>query len=30
MIKAFFFDLQSIMKGGSRPEGFEPYRARRS
>jgi 3-hydroxyacyl-CoA dehydrogenase/enoyl-CoA hydratase/3-hydroxybutyryl-CoA epimerase len=29
MIKAFFFDLQSIMKGGSRPEGFEPYRAKK-
>ena len=29
MIKAFFFDLQSIMKGGSRPEGFEPYRAQK-
>ncbi len=24
MIKAFFFDLQAINKGGSRPSGFEP------
>ena len=29
MIKAFFFDLQSIMKGGSRPEGFAPYKAKK-
>ena len=29
MIKAFFFDLQGIMKGGSRPAGFEPYRAQK-
>ena len=29
MIKAFFFDLQGIMKGGSRPQGFEPYRAQK-
>jgi 3-hydroxyacyl-CoA dehydrogenase/enoyl-CoA hydratase/3-hydroxybutyryl-CoA epimerase len=29
MIKAFFFDLQSIMKGGSRPEGFEKYVAQK-
>jgi 3-hydroxyacyl-CoA dehydrogenase/enoyl-CoA hydratase/3-hydroxybutyryl-CoA epimerase len=25
MIKAFFFDLQSITKGGSRPKGHEKY-----
>lgn len=24
MIKAFFFDLQSINKGGSRPDGYQP------
>ena len=29
MIKAFFFDLQNITKGGARPEGFEPYRAKK-
>ncbi len=29
MTKAFFFDLQNIMKGGARPEGFEPYRAKK-
>ncbi len=29
MIKAFFFDLQHITKGGSRPEGFEQYRAQK-
>ena len=29
MIKAFFFDLQSIMKGGSRPDGFPQYRAQK-
>jgi 3-hydroxyacyl-CoA dehydrogenase/enoyl-CoA hydratase/3-hydroxybutyryl-CoA epimerase len=27
MIKAFFFDLQSITKGGSRPKGHEKYTA---
>jgi 3-hydroxyacyl-CoA dehydrogenase/enoyl-CoA hydratase/3-hydroxybutyryl-CoA epimerase len=30
MIKAFFFDLQGIMKGGSRPAGFAPYRAQKA
>jgi 3-hydroxyacyl-CoA dehydrogenase/enoyl-CoA hydratase/3-hydroxybutyryl-CoA epimerase len=29
MIKAFFFDLQYINSGGSRPEGFERYTARK-
>lgn len=29
MTKAFFFDLQHITKGGSRPEGIPPYRARK-
>ncbi len=29
MIKAFFFDLQSIMKGGSRPAGYDRYTARK-
>lgn len=29
MIQAFFFDLQHITKGGGRPEGFEPYRAKK-
>ncbi|MEZ5186790.1 MAG: 3-hydroxyacyl-CoA dehydrogenase NAD-binding domain-containing protein [Candidatus Nanopelagicales bacterium] len=29
MIKAFFFDLQTIMKGGSRPAGFEKYKAKK-
>jgi 3-hydroxyacyl-CoA dehydrogenase/enoyl-CoA hydratase/3-hydroxybutyryl-CoA epimerase len=29
MIKAFFFDLQGIMKGSSRPEGFEKYTAKK-
>ncbi len=29
MTKAFFFDLQSIMKGGSRPEGYEKYTAKK-
>ncbi|MEI2622354.1 MAG: 3-hydroxyacyl-CoA dehydrogenase NAD-binding domain-containing protein [Candidatus Nanopelagicales bacterium] len=29
MIKAFFFDLQGIMKGSSRPEGFETYTAKK-
>jgi 3-hydroxyacyl-CoA dehydrogenase/enoyl-CoA hydratase/3-hydroxybutyryl-CoA epimerase len=29
MTKAFFFDLQHITKGGSRPEGFERYTARK-
>lgn len=29
MIKAFFFDLQHINSGGSRPEGFEKYTARK-
>ncbi len=29
MIKAFFFDLQGITKGGARPAGFEPYRAKK-
>jgi 3-hydroxyacyl-CoA dehydrogenase/enoyl-CoA hydratase/3-hydroxybutyryl-CoA epimerase len=29
MIKAFFFDLESINKGGSRPQGFEKYTARK-
>lgn len=29
MIKAFFFDLQSITKGGSRPEGYEKRTFRR-
>jgi 3-hydroxyacyl-CoA dehydrogenase/enoyl-CoA hydratase/3-hydroxybutyryl-CoA epimerase len=29
MIKAFFFDLQGIMKGGSRPKGHEKYTARK-
>ena len=27
MIQAFFFDLQEINKGGSRPDGFEPWKA---
>jgi 3-hydroxyacyl-CoA dehydrogenase/enoyl-CoA hydratase/3-hydroxybutyryl-CoA epimerase len=30
MIKAFFFDLQHINSGGSRPEGFEKYTARKA
>jgi 3-hydroxyacyl-CoA dehydrogenase / enoyl-CoA hydratase / 3-hydroxybutyryl-CoA epimerase len=30
MIKAFFFDLQSINKGGSRPEGFEKSTAKKA
>lgn len=29
MTKAFFFDLQHITKGGSRPEGYAPYSARK-
>ena len=29
MIKEFFFDLQSIMKGGSRPAGHDTYRAQK-
>jgi 3-hydroxyacyl-CoA dehydrogenase / enoyl-CoA hydratase / 3-hydroxybutyryl-CoA epimerase len=29
MIKAFFFDLQHINSGGSRPAGFEKYTARK-
>ncbi len=29
MTQAFFFDLQAIEKGGSRPEGYEPWRATR-
>ncbi len=29
MIKAFFFDLQHINSGGSRPSGFEKYTARK-
>jgi len=29
MTKAFFFDLQAIMKGGSRPEGYEKYTAKK-
>ncbi len=29
MTKAFFFDLQHITKGGSRPKGIPPYRARK-
>jgi 3-hydroxyacyl-CoA dehydrogenase / enoyl-CoA hydratase / 3-hydroxybutyryl-CoA epimerase len=29
MIKAFFFDLQGIMKGGSRPAGYDTYRAQK-
>ena len=27
MTQAFFFDLQAINKGGSRPDGFEPWKA---
>ncbi|SIR60976.1 3-hydroxyacyl-CoA dehydrogenase NAD-binding domain-containing protein [Williamsia sterculiae] len=29
MIKAFFFDLQHINNGGSRPDGFEKYTAKK-
>ena len=29
MIKAFFFDLQHINRGGSRPDGYEKYTARK-
>ncbi|HEY3259541.1 MAG TPA: 3-hydroxyacyl-CoA dehydrogenase NAD-binding domain-containing protein [Pseudonocardiaceae bacterium] len=29
MIKAFFFDLQHINSGGSRPSGYEPWTARK-
>ena len=29
MIQAFWFDLNSINAGGSRPEGYEPRPARR-
>ncbi|MCF8608774.1 3-hydroxyacyl-CoA dehydrogenase NAD-binding domain-containing protein [Gordonia sp. HY285] len=29
MIKAFFFDLQHINGGGSRPEGFDKYQAKK-
>jgi len=29
MTKAFFFDLQTINSGGSRPDGFEKYTARK-
>ncbi|EID55332.1 3-hydroxyacyl-CoA dehydrogenase NAD-binding domain-containing protein [Saccharomonospora xinjiangensis] len=29
MTKAFFFDLQHINSGGSRPDGFEKYQARK-
>ncbi|MFC0112721.1 3-hydroxyacyl-CoA dehydrogenase NAD-binding domain-containing protein [Kibdelosporangium aridum] len=30
MIKAFFFDLQHINSGGSRPDGYERYTARKA
>ncbi|ALG08081.1 3-hydroxyacyl-CoA dehydrogenase NAD-binding domain-containing protein [Kibdelosporangium phytohabitans] len=30
MIKAFFFDLQHINSGGSRPDGYEKYTARKA
>ncbi|MBM7789925.1 3-hydroxyacyl-CoA dehydrogenase NAD-binding domain-containing protein [Tenggerimyces flavus] len=30
MIKAFFFDLNHLNAGGSRPEGYEPYRAKKA
>ncbi|WP_163511998.1 3-hydroxyacyl-CoA dehydrogenase NAD-binding domain-containing protein [Fodinicola acaciae] len=29
MIKAFFFDLQTINKGGSRPDGYEKWSAKK-
>jgi len=29
MTKAFFFDLQAINNGGSRPDGFEQYKAKK-
>ncbi len=29
MIQAFFFDLQAINKGASRPDGYEPWQATR-
>lgn len=29
MMKAFFFDMQAINKGGSRPEGFPKYQAKK-
>ena len=29
MTQAFFFDLQAIEKGGSRPDGYEPWRGTR-
>ncbi len=29
MTKAFFFDLQTINSGGSRPDGFEKYTAKK-
>ncbi|GLY64571.1 3-hydroxyacyl-CoA dehydrogenase NAD-binding domain-containing protein [Amycolatopsis taiwanensis] len=29
MTKAFFFDLQTINSGGSRPDGYEKYQARK-
>ncbi|WP_216209279.1 3-hydroxyacyl-CoA dehydrogenase NAD-binding domain-containing protein [Amycolatopsis aidingensis] len=29
MTKAFFFDLQHINDGGSRPDGYEPYTAKK-
>ena len=29
MIQAFFFDLQHITKGGTRPEGYPTYRAQK-
>ena len=29
MTQAFFFDLQAITSGGSRPQGYEPWRATR-
>jgi 3-hydroxyacyl-CoA dehydrogenase/enoyl-CoA hydratase/3-hydroxybutyryl-CoA epimerase len=29
MIKAFFFDLQAINKGGSRPDGYEKWAAKK-
>ncbi len=30
MTQAFFFDLQAINKGGSRPDGHEPFKASRA
>ncbi|GAA1661240.1 3-hydroxyacyl-CoA dehydrogenase NAD-binding domain-containing protein [Fodinicola feengrottensis] len=29
MIKAFFFDLQAINKGGSRPDGYQPWTSKK-